>query len=167
MAKGRHFISYCQRERNVLKMEMKTTLRTILYAEDSAFDVELTRNVLKKNNILNPLIVVKDGVEALNYLLRTGEFADRPIGNPGLILLDLKMPRMDGLEVLAAVKKDERFRTIPIVMLTSSREESDLIKGYDLGVNAYVVKPVDFKDFAQAIKEIGIFWAIINEIPKD
>lgn len=148
-------------------MEMKTTLRTILYAEDSAFDVELTRNVLKKNNILNPLIVVKDGVEALNYLLRTGEFADRPIGNPGLILLDLKMPRMDGLEVLAAVKKDERFRTIPIVMLTSSREESDLIKGYDLGVNAYVVKPVDFKDFAQAIKEIGIFWAIINEIPKD
>lgn len=148
-------------------MEMKTTLRTILYAEDSAFDVELTRNVLKKNNILNPLIVVKDGVEALDYLLRTGEFAQRPAGNPGLILLDLKMPRMDGLEVLAAVKKDERFRTIPIVMLTSSREESDLIKGYDLGVNAYVVKPVDFKDFAQAIKEIGIFWAIINEVPKD
>jgi len=148
-------------------MEMKTTLKTILYAEDSSFDVELTRNVLKKNNILNPLIVVKDGVEAMDYLLRTGEFEDRPNGNPGLILLDLKMPRMDGLEVLAALKKDDRFKAIPIVMLTSSREESDLVKGYNLGVNAYVVKPVDFKDFAQAIKEIGIFWAIINEVPKD
>ncbi len=148
-------------------MEMKTTLKTILYAEDSSFDVELTRNVLKKNNILNPLIVVKDGVETMDYLLRTGEYEGRPAGNPGLILLDLKMPRMDGLEVLAALKKDERFKAIPIVMLTSSREESDLIKGYNLGVNAYVVKPVDFKDFAQAIKEIGIFWAIINEVPKD
>ena len=148
-------------------MEMKTTLKTILYAEDSSFDVELTRNVLKKNNILNPLIVVKDGVETMDYLLRTGEYEGRPAGNPGLILLDLKMPRMDGLEVLDALKKDERFKAIPIVMLTSSREESDLIKGYNLGVNAYVVKPVDFKDFAQAIKEIGIFWAIINEVPKD
>lgn len=148
-------------------MEMKTTLKTILYAEDSSFDVELTRNVLKKNNILNPLVVVKDGVEAMDYLLRTGEFEGRTNSNPGLILLDLKMPRMDGLEVLAALKKDERFKAIPIVMLTSSREESDLIKGYNLGVNAYVVKPVDFKDFAQAIKEIGIFWAIINEVPKD
>lgn len=113
------------------------------------------------------MIVVKDGVEALHYLFRTGEFEDRPIGNPGLILLDLKIPRTDGLEVLTAVKKDERVKPIPIAMLSSAREESDLIKGYHLGVNAYVVQPVDFKDFAQAVKEIGIWGAIINEVPKD
>ena len=148
-------------------MEMKTTLKTILYAEDSSFDVELTRNVLKKNNILNPLVVVKDGVEALDYLHRTGAYLDRPRGNPGMILLDLKMPRMDGLELLDILKKDEQFKTIPIIMLTSSREESDLIKGYNLGVNAYVVKPVDFKDFAEVVREIGIFWAIINEVPTE
>ncbi len=148
-------------------MEMKTTLKTILYAEDSSFDVELTRNVLKKNNILNPLVVVKDGVEALDYLHRTGAYMDRPRGNPGMILLDLKMPRMDGLELLDILKKDEQLKTIPIIMLTSSREESDLIKGYNLGVNAYVVKPVDFKDFAEVVREIGIFWAIINEVPTE
>lgn len=148
-------------------MEMKTTLKTILYAEDSSFDVELTRNVLKKNNILNPLVVVKDGVEALDYLQCTGEFKGRSRGNPGMILLDLKMPRMDGLELLDILKKDEQFKTIPIIMLTSSREESDLIKGYHLGVNAYVVKPVDFKDFAAVVREIGIFWAIINEVPTE
>ena len=148
-------------------MEMNTTLKTILYAEDSSFDVELTRNVLKKNNILNPLAVVSDGVEALEYLHRTGAFADRPRGNPGMILLDLKMPRMDGLELLDILKKDEQFKTIPIIMLTSSREESDLIKGYNLGVNAYVVKPVDFKDFTEVVREIGIFWAIINEVPTE
>ena len=148
-------------------MEMKTTLKTILYAEDSSFDVELTRNVLKKNNILNPLVVVKDGVEALDYLHRTGAYLDRPRGNPGMILLDLKMPRMDGLELLDILKKDEQFKTIPIIMLTSSREESDLIKGYNLGVNAYVVKPVDFKDFTEVVREIGIFWAIINEVPTE
>ncbi len=148
-------------------MEMKTTLKTILYAEDSSFDVELTRNVLKKNNILNPLVVVQDGVEALDYLRRTGNYKDRPRGNPGMILLDLKMPKMDGLELLDILKKDEQFKTIPIIMLTSSREESDLIKGYHLGVNAYVVKPVDFKDFAEVVREIGIFWAIINEVPTE
>ena len=146
---------------------MKTTLKTILYAEDSIFDVELTRNVLKKNNIVNPLVVVTDGVEALDYLRCTGDYKDRQRGNPGMILLDLKMPRMDGLEVLDILKKDEQFKTIPIIMLTSSREESDLIRGYNLGVNAYVVKPVDFKDFAEVVREIGIFWAIINEVPAE
>jgi len=140
-------------------------MRTILYVEDSPLDVELTKEVLKDSNIVNPIVVANDGVEALEYLRCEGEYVGRKTGNPGMILLDLKMPRMDGLEFLAIAKKDERFRQIPIIMLTSSREEKDLIKGYDLGVNAYVVKPVDFSAFAEVVKEIGVFWAIINEIP--
>lgn len=140
-------------------------MRTILYVEDSPLDVELTKEVLKDSNIVNPIVVANDGVEALEYLRCEGEYVGRKTGNPGMILLDLKMPRMDGLEFLAIAKKDDRFRQIPIIMLTSSREEKDLIKGYDLGVNAYVVKPVDFSAFAEVVKEIGVFWAIINEIP--
>ena len=142
-------------------------LRTILYVEDSVLDVELTLEVFKENNIINPVIVTSDGIEALEYLRCEGQFSDRKKGNPGMILLDLKMPRMDGLEFLDIVKKDERFRKIPVIMLTSSREEKDLIKGYELGVNSYVVKPVDFNAFANIVKEIGIFWAIINELPAD
>lgn len=142
-------------------------MRTILYAEDSKLDVELTKEVLKDNKILNPVDVVNDGVEALEYLNCQGEYKDRKPGNPGMILLDLKMPRMDGLELLAILKKDIKFKHIPIIMLTSSREEQDLIKGYDLGVNAFVVKPVDFSDFANVVKEIGVFWAIINELPQE
>jgi len=140
-------------------------MRTILYVEDSPLDIELTKEVLKDSNIVNPIVVANDGVEALEYLRCEGEYKGRKTGNPGMILLDLKMPRMDGLEFLAIAKKDDRFRQIPIIMLTSSREEKDLIKGYDLGVNAYVVKPVDFSAFAEVVKEIGVFWAIINEIP--
>jgi len=142
-------------------------MRTILYAEDSKLDVELTKEVLKENKILNPVVVVNDGVEALEYLNRQGQFKDRKPGNPGMILLDLKMPRMDGLELLQILKKDEKLKLIPVIMLTSSREEQDLIKGYELGVNAYVVKPVDFSDFAEVVKEIGVFWAIINELPQE
>jgi two-component system response regulator len=142
-------------------------MRVILYAEDSKLDVELTKEVLKENKILNPVVVVNDGVEALEYLNRQGQFKDRKPGNPGMILLDLKMPRMDGLELLEILKKDDKFKLIPVIMLTSSREEQDLIKGYELGVNAYVVKPVDFSDFANVVKEIGVFWAIINELPKE
>jgi two-component system response regulator len=142
-------------------------MRTILYAEDSKLDVELTKEVLRENKILNPVIVVNDGVEALEYLNRQGEYKDRKPGNPGMILLDLKMPRMDGLELLEILKKDDKFKLIPVIMLTSSREEQDLIKGYELGVNAYVVKPVDFSDFANVVKEIGVFWAIINELPQE
>jgi CheY-like chemotaxis protein len=141
--------------------------RTILYVEDSQLDVELTKEVLKENKIINPVIVTNDGVDALEYLRSEGQYQGRKPGNPGIILLDLKMPRMDGLEFLDIVKKDVRFKQIPIIMLTSSREEQDLIKGYDLGVNAYVVKPVDFAVFADVVKQIGVFWAIINELPSE
>lgn len=142
-------------------------MRTILYAEDSKLDVELTKEVLKDNNILNPIVVAKDGVEALEYLQCEGQYRDRKPGNPGMVLLDLKMPRMDGLELLAILKKDDRFKRVPVIMLSSSREEQDLIKGYDLGVNAYVVKPIDFEAFADVVKQIGVFWAIINEQPPE
>ena len=141
--------------------------RTILYVEDNQLDIELTMEVLKENNILNPVIVANDGVDALEYLMWEGQYKGRKSGNPGMILLDLKMPRMDGLEFLSIVKKDVKFKQIPIIMLTSSREEKDLIKGYDLGVNAYVVKPVDFVAFADIVKQIGVFWAIINELPSE
>jgi len=142
-------------------------LRTILYAEDNHLDVELTMEALKEKNVANPIVSVGDGVEALEYLSCEGIYKGRKPVNPGLILLDLKMPRMDGLEFLSIVKKDIKFKRIPIVMLTSSREEKDLIIGYDLGVNAYVVKPVDFDTFADIVKQIGIFWAIINELPSE
>ena len=140
-------------------------VRSILYVEDSMLDVELTMEVLKDNNILNPVIVANDGVEALEYLKCEGKYTGRTPDNPGMILLDLKMPRMDGLELLSIIKKDDKYRKIPVIMLTTSREEQDLIRGYELGVNAYVVKPIDFEDFAIAVKEIGVFWAIINELP--
>ena len=142
-------------------------LKTILYAEDNSLDVALTVEVLKDSSLINPIVIVKDGVEALEYLNQTGKFKDRLPGNPGLILLDLKMPRMDGLELLAIIKNNESFSQIPIVMLTSSREEKDLVMSYKLGVNAYVVKPVAFEDFTNVVREIGIFWAIINELPTD
>lgn len=137
-------------------------LRTILYVEDSMLDVELTLEVLKENNIINPVAVTSDGIEALEYLRYEGQFSDRKKGNPGMILLDLKMPRMDGLEFLDIVKKDVRFKKIPVIMITSSREEKDMVRGYDLGVNTYVVKPVDFNAFANIVKEIEIFWAILT-----
>ena len=141
--------------------------RTILYVEDNQLDIELTMEVLKENNIVNPVVVANDGVYALEYLMCEGQYKGRKSGNPGMILLDLKMPRMDGLEFLSIVKKDEKFKRIPVIMLTSSREEKDLIKGYDLGANAYVVKPVDFVAFADIVKQTGVFWAIINELPSE
>jgi CheY-like chemotaxis protein len=110
---------------------------------------------------------VRDGVEAMEYLRYEGQFKTRAKGNPAVLLLDIKMPRMDGIEVLAAIRGDEKLKTIPVVMLTSSREEPDLKNCYELGVNAYVVKPVDFKDFLEAVKHIGIFWAILNEQPQN
>jgi len=129
--------------------------------------IELTLEVLKENNIINPVAVTSDGIEALEYLRCEGQFSDRKKGNPGMILLDLKMPRMDGLEFLDIVKKDVRFKKIPVIMMTSSREEKDMVRGYDLGVNAYVVKPVDFNAFANIVKEIEIFWVIVNELPPE
>jgi len=140
-------------------------LERILLAEDNLDDIELTLRVLAEYHLANKVDVVRDGVEALDYLFRRGRFADRPPGNPALLLLDNKMPRVDGLEVVRRVKADERLKTIPVVMLTSSREQGDLFKSYELGVNAYVIKPVDFFDFVNAVRELGGFWGIVNEPP--
>ncbi|GAB5097827.1 response regulator [Caballeronia sp. HLA56] len=136
---------------------------TILLVEDSENDIELTLLALERAGVENPVHVVRDGVQAIDYLRRQNEWAGRPDIHPAVILLDKKLPRLDGHEVLAAVKADDRLRHIPIVMLTSSREETDLLKSYDLGVNAYVVKPVEFQDFMDAIRDIGTFWIVLNE----
>lgn len=144
---------------------MRSELQRILLAEDNSNDVELTLAALKENRLANEVIVVHDGAEALDYLYERNGFAGRAGGPPALLLLDLKMPKVDGLEVLREVKSDPALKAIPIVVLTSSREESDLIKSYDLGVNAYVVKPVDFHEFVDAVKLIGGFWAVLNEMP--
>ena len=144
---------------------MITSVQSILLAEDNANDVALTLAALRGNHVANEVVVVRDGAEALDYLYRRQRFADRHTDNPGLILLDLKMPKVDGLEVLRQVKGDPGLKTIPVVMLTSSREEQDVLLTYDLGVNAYVVKPVVFSDFVNAVKVLGQFWAVINEPP--
>lgn len=140
-------------------------LKRVLLAEDSANDAELTLAALAEHHLANEVVVVKDGVLAWEYLSRTGAYAGRPPGAPAVVLLDLKMPRMDGLEVLRRIRADERLRTIPVVILTSSREERDIIEGYKLGVNAYVVKPVGFDAFVAAVKNLGLFWAVLNQPP--
>ncbi len=142
-----------------------TGRKTILLAEDNVKDVELTLAALSESQVPHEIIVSRDGAEALDYLYTRGKFSDRHSGNPDLILLDLKMPKVDGLEVLEAIKTDHRLKSIPVVMLTSSREEQDLVKSYGLGANAYVVKPVCFENFVQALKETGSFWGTINEPP--
>jgi CheY-like chemotaxis protein len=142
---------------------MMTEVRQILLAEDNGNDVELTLAALRENKLINDVTVVSDGAEALDYLFRRGTFAGRPAGNPALILLDLKMPKVDGIEVLQQVKSDPHLKAIPVVMLTASREEQDLAKSYALGVNAYVVKPVAFQDFVAAVKLLGGFWAVVNQ----
>jgi CheY-like chemotaxis protein len=144
---------------------MLTELKRILVAEDSANDLELTLAALEENRLANDVITVRDGAEALDYLYRRGAYADRSGGNPALVLLDLKMPKVDGIEVLRQIKQDEDLRRIPVVMLTSSREEQDLLRSYELGVNAYVVKPVAFTEFMSAVKQLGGFWGVINEPP--
>ena len=140
-------------------------LKPILLVEDNPRDLELTLVALERSQLANEVIVVRDGAEALDYLLRRGDFATRAEGNPAVMLLDLKLPRIDGLEVLKFVRDTEALRSIPVVMLTSSREEPDLNRAYELGVNAYVVKPVEFKEFVTAISDLGIFWAVLNEPP--
>lgn len=140
-------------------------LKRILLAEDSDRDVELTLAALDEHNLANEVVVARDGAEALDYLHGRGKFAGHANGLPVVVLLDLKMPKVDGLEVLKQMRDDPQLRHIPVVMITSSREEQDLLKSYQLGVNAYVVKPVDFQQFAASIKEIGFFWAVINEPP--
>jgi CheY-like chemotaxis protein len=144
---------------------MMTNLKRILLAEDSANDIELTLAALAEHRIVNQVDVVRDGVEALDYLYRRGRYASRQPDAPALVLLDLKMPKVTGLEVLQQIKADPALKMIPVVMLTSSREEGDLMRSYQLGVNAYVVKPVDFPDFIDAVRQIGGFWAVINETP--
>ncbi len=140
-------------------------LKGILLAEDNVRDVELTLDALGEHNLANEVVVVHDGAEALDYLYHRGRFKMRGDGNPAVILLDLKMPKVDGLEVLRTIKNDETLKMIPVVMLTSSREEQDLVESYKLGVNAYVVKPVSFHDFVEAVKQLGAFWAVLNEPP--
>jgi CheY-like chemotaxis protein len=141
------------------------TLGRILLVEDDPRDVELTLTALEDHKLANEVTVAHDGQEALEYLYRRGQFSTRPNDNPAVILLDLKLPKVDGLEVLKQIKSDEQLKTIPVVVLTSSHEEQDMMRSYKLGVNAYVVKPVDFHEFVNAVKELGIFWAIINEPP--
>ncbi len=146
-------------------MESMNRLGRILMVEDDPKDVELSLTALEDYNLANEVIVTRDGAEALDYLYCRGEYETRPGGNPAVMLLDLKLPKVDGLEVLRQIKSDEKLRMIPVVVLTSSKEEKDMVASYRLGVNAYVVKPVDFHEFVNAIKELGVFWAVINEPP--
>jgi CheY-like chemotaxis protein len=142
-----------------------STLGRILMVEDDPKDVELTLTALEEYNLANEVVVARDGAEALDYLYCRGTFQTRLSENPAVLLLDLKLPKVDGLEVLQQIKSDEKLKMIPVVVLTSSHEEKDMVASYRLGVNAYVVKPVDFHEFVNAIKELGIFWAVINQPP--
>jgi CheY-like chemotaxis protein len=142
-----------------------TILGRILIVEDDPNDVELTLTALTDYNLANEVVITRDGQQALDYLFCRGEFGARSTGNPAVMLLDLKLPKVGGLEVLQQIKSDERLKLIPVVVLTSSNEEKDMMKSYSLGVNAYVVKPVDFHEFVNAVKELGVFWAVINEPP--
>ena len=140
-------------------------LARILLVEDDPRDVELTLTALGEYNLANEVVITRDGEKALDFLYCRGEFSTRSKDNPAVMLLDLKLPKVDGLEVLQQIKSDERLKLIPVVVLTSSQEEKDMMRSYKLGVNAYVVKPVDFHEFVNAIKELGVFWAVINEPP--
>ena len=144
---------------------MMNGLGRILIVEDDPNDVELTLTALGEYNLANEVVVTRDGEEALDYLHCRGRYATRASDNPAVMLLDLKLPKVDGLEVLQQIKSDEKLRLIPVVVLTSSHEGSDMVASYRLGVNAYVVKPVDFHEFVNAVKELGAFWAVINEPP--
>jgi CheY-like chemotaxis protein len=142
-----------------------TTLGRILIVEDDANDLELTLTALGEYNLANEVVVARDGQQALDYLCRQGEFTTRSTDNPAVMLLDLKLPKIGGLEVLQQIRSDEQLKLIPVVVLTSSHEEKDMMRSYSLGVNAYVVKPVDFHEFVNAVKELGVFWAVVNEPP--
>jgi len=142
-------------------------IKPILFAEDSLSDAELTLEALADNNLANRVIHVNDGVEAMDFLHCKGKYSTRKPCNPAVAILDIKMPRMDGIEVLRAIRSDPKLKMIPVVMLTSSREEQDLIRSYELGINAYVVKPVNFTEFLAAVKTLGGFWAVLNELPPE
>ncbi|RRA49964.1 response regulator [Acidipila sp. EB88] len=140
-------------------------LKPILVVEDNPNDLQLTMNALERSHLANEVVIARDGAEAADYLFRRNEHADRPVGNPAVVLLDLKLPKIDGLELLKLVRENPETSRTPIVLLTSSREECDVVTGYKLGVNAYVVKPVNFSDFVRAIQDLGVFWAVLNEPP--
>ena len=146
---------------------MTPIIRSILLAEDSPADAEMAIDALREAHLANPIVHVEDGIEALDYLLMRGKHAGRAEGLPAVLLLDIKMPRMDGLEVLREIRNDSALGHLPVVVLTSSREESDLARSWDLGVNAYVVKPVDSEQFFTAVKTLGRFWAVLNETPSE
>lgn len=140
-------------------------LKPILLVEDNPNDLELALIALERSQLANDVVIMRDGAEAMDYLLRRNEYSDRQEGNPAVLLLDVKLPKINGMEVLEAIRQTEALRSIPVVMLTSSREEPDLERAYQLGVNAYVVKPVKFKEFVSAITDLGMFWAVLNEPP--
>ncbi len=140
-------------------------LKPILLVEDNPKDLELALLALERSNLANEVVTVRDGAEAIDYLFRRGDFQGRPEGNPAVVLLDLKLPKIDGIEVLERVRSVDYLRSIPVVMLTTSREEKDLVRSYSLGVNAYVVKPIAFNEFIAAIQDLGVFWAVLNEPP--
>lgn len=142
-----------------------TTLKRILLAEDDPNDIAVTLEALSQHNLANEVVVVRDGADALDYLYHRGAYQHRPNGLPAVMLLDLKMPKVDGLEVLRAMRADPALKMVPVVVLTSSHEEKDLTESYHLGANSYVVKPVDFAQFIEAVKQLGVFWALINEPP--
>ena len=146
---------------------MIITLKRILLAEDSDRDAELTFNALAQHNLVNQIERVRDDAEALDYLYRRGQYSSRPSGHPAVVLLDLKMPKVDGLEVLRQMRDDPELKLTPVVVMTSSREEQDVVRSYELGANAYVVKPVKFDEFVNAVKQVGVFWAIINQPPSE
>ena len=139
--------------------------RVILLVEDNPRDEELTLRALKKSNIANPVVVARDGVEALDYLFSRGAYAERAPGMPQVVLLDLKLPKLDGLEVLAKLREDDRTKLLPVVILTSSLEEQDLLRGYSLGANSYIRKPVDFSQFSDAVRQLGLYWLVMNQTP--
>ncbi len=142
------------------------TLKRILLVEDSPRDAELILGALEGNKLANEVVHVRDGAEALDYLYRRGSFASRTGGQPALMLLDLKLPKVDGLEVLRQIKSDAALKMLPVVMMTSSRQEQDLVRSYELGTNAYVVKPMKFQDFVEAVQQVSGFWAVLNEVPE-
>lgn len=144
----------------------KSQLRTILLVEDSMADAEMAMDALREANLANPVVHVEDGVDCLDWLLARGAFANRAEGDPTVVLLDINMPRMNGLEVLTQMRAHERLRRVPVVILSSSREESDLARSWDLGVNAYVIKPVDVDQFFEAVRTLGQFWAVLNQAPE-
>ena len=141
-------------------------LRPILLVEDSLADAEMAMDALREANLANPVVHLEDGVDCLDWLYAKGPYADRPEGDPVVVLLDIKMPRMNGLEVLTRMREDEKLRRVPVVILSSSREESDLARSWDLGANAYVIKPVDVGQFFEAVRTLGQFWAVLNQAPE-